>query len=193
MAQLLNLIQLVHAYKNAAKTAEAQTLAEAIVNEVNPSMKKFVFNQKLGEDDSKDVLQETMLEILDSLSNFNGACEREFWGWCYKIARRRVAKFLKENGQDLIESYHAPELEETIDEVAERTRMSAQDLADYKLCISILTKAADECLKLLTRYFVEGWDYQSIAEMFELASADAARMRLVRCREQAQKLLETHN
>jgi DNA-directed RNA polymerase specialized sigma24 family protein len=170
---------------------ERHDLVTRIICAISPPLEAFILKQGF-KPQLEDILQDCLLQITIGLDKFHGDEDEILWGWCYTIVRHKLGKYLDERKKSLVESCNQDELEKVIDTATENSHISFQDKLDAKFYISILEEADGECLELMTRRYVEDWDYKTIADIFKLSSADAARMRINRCREEARKLLKSY-
>jgi RNA polymerase sigma factor (sigma-70 family) len=154
-------------------------------------MEAFILKARLPEP-AEDVLQHTLVGITQGLIAFQGATDRQFWKYCYTIARCRIADVLRKEDRDKTDTFAPDELERLIDATANSPDQDQMNSDDVKFAIDILRNAQGVCLKYLQLRFVEGWDYESIAAALDLPSEDAARMRISRCLKDARSLLAKH-
>jgi DNA-directed RNA polymerase specialized sigma24 family protein len=84
-----DLIKLVKTYRLTAGLAERTRLAEQIFRLIGPDLHLFVFSHVSG-DAANDVFQEVLKAVAVSLKQFKGDTVKEFWAWCYRIARNKL-------------------------------------------------------------------------------------------------------
>ena len=111
-------IKLVKTYRVSAGLAERLRLAEAIFHLIEPDLRAFVFSA-IQPHAAEDVLQEVLISITNSLKNFEGGSNEEFWKWCYKIARRRIYDHIRKKGSDRLQPMPHDELLDLVDASAQ--------------------------------------------------------------------------
>ena len=84
-----DLIKLVKTYRLSAGLAERIRLAENIFRLIEPDLRVFVFSS-VSHEAAKDALQEILKAVATSLKQFKGETVKEFWAWCYRIARNKL-------------------------------------------------------------------------------------------------------
>jgi DNA-directed RNA polymerase specialized sigma24 family protein len=84
-----DLIKLVKTYRLTAGLAERIRLAEEIFRLIEPDLRVFVFSS-VSHEAAKDALQEILKAVATSLKQFKGDTVKEFWAWCYRIARNKL-------------------------------------------------------------------------------------------------------
>ena len=185
------LVQMVQAYRATDSLKERLEFATKIVREISSPLEAFIVNARVG-DASADILQNSLIAITKSLQSFGGDADRMFWAWCYTIARRNVANFLKAEKRGVVETYEMAELQRASDAASLKAHIPAVSASDTEFMLGILRASEGFCLALLTLRFIEGWNYETIAATLELPSANAARMRVNRCLESARALLKKY-
>lgn len=179
------LIKLVRTYRLTAALTEQLRLGEAIYHRVSGELKYGVFSS-IGQPAADDVLQDIMQAVITGLSKFNGNSNGEFWAWCHRIARNKINDHLRKKIRDRAEPTPPEELVRLAD--TQDSSLSAADRLDLEAAMRMLTEAKPECHTLLWKYFVLGLDYDDIAAESE-ASYDSVRMKVGRCLELAQTLV----
>jgi RNA polymerase sigma factor (sigma-70 family) len=182
-----DLIKTVRTYRFASGLAERVRLAEDIFRRIEPDLRLFVFSS-ISNDSAQDALQEVLKAVAVSLQKFQGDTEKEFWAWCYRIARNKLSDHYREQYAERVQSVAPDELWRMMEVSAQDAPMSPAVWLDLKYAIQLLTAAKPECYKLLWRHYVIGLDYGEIAEERGL-NYDAVRMQIGRCLEQAKALL----
>ena len=82
-----------------AGLAERIRLAEDIFRLIEPNLRLFVFSS-ISHEAAKDALQEVLKAVATSLKKFQGGTEKEFWGWCYRIARNKLNDHFRQQYAD---------------------------------------------------------------------------------------------
>lgn len=85
-----DLIKLVRSYRLAAGLSERLRLAEHILRLILPDLRVFVFSG-LPPQVAEDALQEVLKAIATGMGRFEGNTPKEFWAWCYRIARNKLS------------------------------------------------------------------------------------------------------
>ena len=83
------LIKLVKTYRVTAGIAERLRLAEEIFRLIEPDLRFFVF-RAIRPPAADDVVQEVLKAIATGMRKFAGDSNRQFWRWCYSIARNKL-------------------------------------------------------------------------------------------------------
>jgi RNA polymerase sigma factor (sigma-70 family) len=135
--------------------------------------------------DVDDVLNETLKAIFLSLETFRGNTDKQFFAWCYRIARNKVSDHYR---KDRLEPFPTEELWALVDAAATETPLSPQVKADLEYAMSLLGKTKPQCCKLLWDHFMSGMDIGDLAQELDL-NYDAVRRRIERCLDTARKLL----
>lgn len=192
-----HLIKFLRGYQSARSVEFRLRMAEVIVEEVGPALLAFVERRCLRED-VEDVSQEALAAIVEKLDAFKieGDSAKPFWGWCYGIARHKIADAHRRRAK---ESQHMSLDDEAVDaEVLWRAieasavdePISAGERLDLKDAIGILKRLSPQCLESLWKHHVLGLPYTAIWESEEL-DYDTARMRIKRCERKAKEFLES--
>lgn len=182
-----DLIKLVRTYRLTAGLAERLKLAEEIFRYIEPDLRVFVFSS-VTHDAAKDALQEVLKAVAVSLKNFRGDTHKEFWAWCYTIARRRLSDHFRQQYAERVRPLPPDELMAMMDVSAQTRPISPGLRHDLDHVIKLLTAAKPDCSDLLWKHYVIGLDYAEIAEERQL-NYDAVRMKIGRCLEEARSLV----
>ena len=181
------LIILVKTYRLSSGLAERLRLAEAIFHLIEPDLRAFVFSAIVPHA-AKDVLQEVLISITNSLKNFERNSNEEFWAWCYKIARRRIYDHIRKKGSDRLQPMPHDELLDLVDASAQAASLTAADRHDLEYALNLLDRSKPECRDYLWQHYVIGFNYGEIAEEQNL-NYDNVRMKIGRCLEEAKSLV----
>jgi|SRR5580704_601117 RNA polymerase sigma factor (sigma-70 family) len=181
-----DLIKLVKTYRLTAGLAERIRLAEEIFRRIEPDLRVFVFSS-ISNDAAKDALQEVLKAVAVSLKGFKGDTHKEFWGWCYRIARNKLSDHFRQQYAERIQPVSPDELWRMMDVSAQDAPMTAAIRHDLDYIIKLLTTANPDCSDLLWKHYVIGLDYSEIAEERNV-SYDNARMKIGRCLDEAKSL-----
>lgn len=182
-----DLIKLVRTYRLTAGLAERLRLAEEIFRRIEPDLRVFVFSS-ISHDAAKDALQEVLKAVAVSLKNFRGDTHKEFWAWCYRIARHKLSDHFRQQYTERVQPLPPDELWRMMEVTAQEKPISPGVRHDLDHIIKLLTATKPDCSDLLWKHYVIGLDYAEIAEERNL-SYDNARMRIGRCLEEARSLV----
>ena len=182
-----DLIKLVRTYRLTTGLLERQRLAEAIFRLIEPDLRFFVFSA-IQPPAAQDVLQEILKSITTSLNKFSGGTVKEFWGWCYRIARNRLNDHFRKQASDRLQPMPQDELRELVEASEQNAPLTAADRHDLEYALNLLDSSKPECRDYLWNHYVIGFDYGEIAEEQNL-NYDNVRMKIGRCLEEAKSLV----
>jgi RNA polymerase sigma factor (sigma-70 family) len=106
-------------------------------------------------EEAQDVLQDTMLKLMDRLAEFRG--EAPFWGWLRQIAVNEALMLLRRRGRFLAED--GPEESALPDE----TVLLPPRAADAAILGEALQKLPDATRSVIWLYHAEGYTHEEIA------------------------------
>jgi RNA polymerase sigma factor (sigma-70 family) len=182
-----DLIKRVRTYRLTAGLAERQRLAEEIFRRIEPDLRVFVFSS-ISHDSAKDALQEVLKAIAIGLKSFKGDTPKEFWGWCYRIARNKLSDHFRQQYAERIAPVSPEELWRMMDISAQEVPLTAAARHDLDHIIKLLTATKPDCSDLLWKHYVMDLDYDEIAEERQM-SYDSIRMKIGRCLDEAKSLV----
>jgi RNA polymerase sigma factor (sigma-70 family) len=182
-----DLIKLVKTYRLTAGLAERMRLGEIIFNRVAPDLRLYVISH-VSPQAAEDALQEVFKAVATSLKQFRGDTAKEFWAWCYRIARNKINDHYRSKATDRMQPTPPDELWQMMEISATDAPMTAQTRHDLQHAIKLLTAAKPDCSDLLWQHYVVGLDYAELAEERDL-KYDAVRMKIGRCLEEAKSLV----
>jgi RNA polymerase sigma factor (sigma-70 family) len=162
-------------------------LGDIIFRRIAPDLRVFVFGY-VSSHAAEDALQEVFKAVATSLKKFRGNTEKEFWAWCYRIARNKLNDHFRSKFADRMQPTSPDELWQMMEVSADDAPMTAQTRHDLQHAIKLLTAAKPDCSDLLWRHFVIGLDYAELATERDL-KYDAVRMKIGRCLEEAKSLV----
>jgi DNA-directed RNA polymerase specialized sigma24 family protein len=139
-----DLIKLIRTYRLTAGPAERLRLAEEIIRAIEPDLRLFVFSQ-VGPQSAEDVLQEVLKAITTSLKNFQGGTNKEFWAWCYRIARNKLNDQYRTQASDRLQPLPPEELWQLVDASAQDAAITAGDRHDLEYVMNFLASSKSEC------------------------------------------------
>jgi RNA polymerase sigma factor (sigma-70 family) len=181
------LIKLVRTYRLTAGLAERLRLAEEIFRLIEPDLRFFVFSA-IQPPAAQDVLQEVLKSITTSLKKFEGDTYKEFWAWCYRIARNRLNDHFRNQAADRLQPMPQDELWQLVEASAQATPLTAADRHDLEYAMNLLASSKPECRDYLWKHYVIGLAYGEIAEEQNL-NYDNVRMKIGRCLDEAKSLV----
>jgi RNA polymerase sigma factor (sigma-70 family) len=184
---MADLIKLVKTYRLTAGLTERLRLAEQIIRQIAPDLRVFVFSS-ISHEAAEDASQEILKAVATGMRRFAGGTEKEFWAWCYRIARNKLNDHYREKAADRTQPMEPEELWRMMDVSAQDAPMTAQTKLDLDHAIKLLTAAKPECSDLLWRHYVIGLDYSELAEERAM-SYDNVRMKIGRCLDEAKSLV----
>jgi RNA polymerase sigma factor (sigma-70 family) len=180
-------IKLVKTYRVSAGLAERLRLAEGIFRLIEPDLRFFVFSA-IQPPAAQDVLQEVLKSITTSLKKFEGDTDKEFWAWCYRIARNRLNDHFRKKASDRLQPMPQDELWQLVEASAQATPLTAADKHDLDYAMNLLASSKPECRDYLWKHYVIGLAYGEIAEEQNL-HYDNVRMKIGRCLDTAKSLV----
>ncbi len=139
-----DLIKLIRTYRLTAGLAEKLRLAEEIFHAIESDLRLFVFSQ-VRPQSAEDVLQEILKAIITSLTNFRGGTDKEFWAWCYRIARNKLNDQYRAQASDRLQPLPPEELCQLVDASAQDTALTAGDRHDLEYVMNLLASSKPEC------------------------------------------------
>lgn len=181
------IIKLVKTYRFTTAADQQSRLLNEIFRQVYPKMNAFV-RGAIAPNNATDVVQETARAIANGMRRFQGGTGAEFWGWCYRIARNKVADQLRRQASDRLQPVSEEDFRNLVDDRGSLPPLSHGARVDLDYAMQLLAAVRPECRDLLWSHYLRGLDYGEIAA--ELAIAyDAARMKVTRCLELARSLV----
>ena len=181
------LIKLVKTYRLTEGLADRIRLAEEIFRLIEPDLRLFVFSS-VSQDAGKDALQEVLKAVATGMRKFKGGTVKEFWAWCYAIARHKLTDHYRNKAADRMQPTSPEVLWQMIELSAQDAPMSPATQHDLKYVMNLLTRSKPECYDFLWKHFVFELDYGDIAEECGM-SYDNVRMKIGRCLEEAKSLV----
>ena len=182
-----DLIKLVKTYRLTAGLAERIRLAEEICRMIQPDLRYFVFSS-ISHHAAEDAMQEILKAIAAGMRKFEGGTTKEFWAWCYRIARNKLNDHYRSKAADRMQPMPPEDLWQMMELSAQDAPMSPATRHDLEYALKLLTASKPECNELLWRHYVTGLDYAEIAEERDL-NYDSVRMKIGRCLDEAKSLV----
>jgi RNA polymerase sigma factor (sigma-70 family) len=160
---------------------------EALCAAVLPTVRSVIY-RKAPPLAAEELYGATIDAIVAGLDRCRAQTEREFVGWCVRIARNKLADhFRAPRGLELV-SLDADELTATLERQAQAEAVRPDELLALHDLLARMVSLDPECSSYLYRHYVEGWTFATLGELAGL-SADAMRMRATRCLEKLRSLL----
>ena len=183
-----DLIKLVKTYRLTRGMAERLDLAERIVPLIERDLRFFVF-AAVRPPAADDVFQEVLKAVIVNLGKFKGDEAKQFWGWCYRIARNKINDEFDRQKNSRLQPMTEEELLRLVESSVAPSAMSAGDRHDLAHTLKLLARMKPECEEYLRQHYILGLDYAEIAAQKQV-SYDSVRMRIGRCLSDAQSLVE---
>ena len=160
---------------------------EDVIMEVYPKIKIFII-VRLGWVKSEEVIQEAMKAIIRDMNRVTGRNKRQFFSWCFQIARHKMFDFMRDKSGEILE----PLAPEEFVKLAEAGVGAVQPpppglLSDLKYFLDLLRETKFPCNEVLQYRYLAGLEYEDIAAIYGISKA-AARMKIKRCLDDAQML-----
>jgi RNA polymerase sigma factor (sigma-70 family) len=133
-------------------------------------------------------LQNTVRDIFRGVHKFEGDTNKQFWGWCYRIAKNKISDHFREKKADRLQAMPSEEFAQLLDESAQDVPMSAAVRHDLEYALGLLTNSKPECYDFLWQHYIFGLDYAEIANERAM-TYDGVRMKIGRCLDEARKLV----
>lgn len=181
------LIKAVRTYRFMTNLDQRLYLADEIFRKVEPKLRAFVFGS-VTINAAPDVLQEVLKAVALSLRKFEGNSQGEFWSWCYRIARNKLADHFRRRSSDRLLPMSPDEMRQLLEISSQSSVRTPGTSHDLEYAMKLLSSSRPECHALLWAYYVQDRDYGEIADEQGL-SYDAVRMQATRCLEHARSLL----
>src|SRR5438309_1619177 len=99
----------VNAYQHAEGLKSRDIMAQAIYFKIEPSLRLFIFD-KVPHSETDDTIQEVLVAIFRALDNFKGKTDKEFWKWCYQIARNKISDTHRKKKASRLEPFPVEDL-----------------------------------------------------------------------------------
>ena len=182
-----SLITLLGRYREAKDLESRVRWGDKLAEAIRPRLDLYI-KHRIAKRWAADALQQTLRDVFKGLAGFKGESDSKFRGWCYVIARRRIADLLRGKEYQVVEPLDAEALWKSLEASGESDPMSASDRADYKTIINFLKTMKGPCFNYLRSRYLLGMDWESMGEEYEV-SADAVRMATKRCLESVRRQL----
>jgi len=185
-----DLVKLVRTYRFSSGLDDRGRVGEQIIRAVASDLHLFVFT-KVAPSGADDVFQETLKGIATGLRTFRGGTDGEFWAWCYRVARHKLADHFRKQAGDRLITTTPDDLQEMMDLSAQLNPVTPSVKHDLDYGMHLLTQSKPECKEFLWNHFVFGLDYAEIAEDKGM-TYDNVRMKIGRCLEEVKTLVSRY-
>ena len=118
-----------------------------------------------------------------------GESTKQFWAWCYRIARNKICDHYRGQAADRLQYVPAEELHRLLDKSAQDAPISPGVRLDLEYAMNVLTASKPECYEFLWQHYIFGLDYAEIAEERTM-TYDNVRMKIGRCLDEARRLVK---
>lgn len=185
--------ELLSQYQDCRTLAEAEPLAEKIIDRVGPELSRYI-RSRFPWDSSKnnaweDAYQETLLGIIESLPSFGRTDADDFVKWCYGLARHKIANQWR-GRKTTVQTIVEPELlRDALAGFVDDKTLSPVDRADLEAAIALIQKREPPCVNYLWDRYVVGLSFALLGEELGITE-DAATKRVQRCLKLARELIK---
>ncbi len=185
--------ELLSQYRECREVAEAERLAEEIIEFLAPDLSRFIrshFSSNSAKRDAwEDAYQETLAGIVDTLPAFGSAEAESFLKWCYGLARHKIADQFR-GRKTAVNTVADPELlREALEAFTGGGTLSAADRTDLEAALALIKRSEPPCLNYLWDRYVVGLSFALLGEAYGITEA-AATKRVQRCLQLARRLLK---
>ena len=182
-----NLIELIRSYRATTDPDEKIRLVGEVICLVGGEIYLFLLPRVSGAAD--DVRQQVFIAIARGMDGFRGDSEREFWGWCYQIARNTVSKHFRDGDPGRFVPLDPDEIARLLDASAQGYPYETDEKSKLDEALALLKKSKPKCFDLIWGHYIVGLGYKEIAAADGL-NYDTVRMRVERCLDDVRALLE---
>lgn len=161
------LIELIRQYQNATNLELRIRVLEDIAKVLATPLQLFIAG-KMDQDGMDDVFQETLTGVFTSLDRFQGEADSQAWGWCYTIARHKLADHFRKQGRDRLELMAPNDLWQAVEASAKDAPISPEAMERLEYAMDRLKEANPPCYDYLWSRYMLGFDNKMMAEVFGL-------------------------
>jgi len=154
-----DLIKLVRTYRYSGGVADRVRLAEEICRQIEPRLLLFVLGF-IQMPDAEIVLGHSVKAIIGEMKKFEPRSTKQFWTWCFRIARIKISQRLRE--RDFAESQ--PRFPEELRKLLERAGNHEPLSPGVKYAMKMLAASQADAYEFLWRHFIFEIDYSDIAD-----------------------------
>ena len=177
------LIQLLRELQQARGVDEQCERADDLVVRVRPALYAYLV-VRCDPGDVEDLLQEILIASARGFSTMTASDDKQIWGFCYKIARRKLVDHWRARERERAISTAPEELWHLIENTSVEDPITPDERLKLQDALELLRKSEELCYSYLWCYYILDWDIQDVAR-FHGVSPGAARMRITRCLEKA--------
>lgn len=165
------------------RTGKKKTL-NRIYQDYFPLVKDHVVKNSGSEDDAKDVFQDAMMAIFQTVSDEDFALTCQFKTYLYAVSTKIWKKRLRDERSQNLKTTH------TVAQIAqEEVDDAVLKMERYKFYQKKFKELSVKCQELL-KMFLNGVDLKRITEHFGFASVSYTKKRKFQCKENLVKLIE---
>lgn len=179
------LVELVREYQATGDLERRTAIAEAIFSEVYWRLWTYISN-RCPPDNVEDVMQDTLLAIVQSLHGIKAVADEQVWGFCYRIAARRLADHLRREARMASVVSDAEVFDKVVETYAIEEGLSADEYSQLAEALEVLRKEDPDLHECLWLRYIDGLTYPEIAQL-KGANPDTVRMRVDRGIDKLQK------
>jgi RNA polymerase sigma factor (sigma-70 family) len=185
---MVPLVELVRQYRESVDLDRRLALARTIFEAVSSRVYQYI-RRRCPREHVDDVCQETLAGISKNLHLFHGTTDKKFWGWCYGVARNKVADQFRGQERDPLAQVDPDDVWQAVEDSAREEPLTKEERVDLKQAMELLQQANPPCYDYLIQVYFVGWTFEDLAQA-QGVSYDAARMRVDRCLDFIQELLD---
>lgn len=149
---MVPLVQVIRASRKATKRHERIVFAEDIVARVGPLMERYV-RARCREEGADDAVQEVLLAIATRYPRFRGRTDSQFFSWCYRIARNKLADRIRRKLARPTTSLEVEEIRRAVEATAVRSPIGNQEREVIDELMEMLRVAKPPCVDYLKARF----------------------------------------
>jgi RNA polymerase sigma factor (sigma-70 family) len=164
----LNDKQLVNAIKNGDKDAMVQLYKDNYV-----SVRNYILKNNGNHDDAEDVLQDAIIVVWEKIQNDSLELKAKLSTFIFAVVKNQWLKRLNKLGRQV--GMDGVNTEKMTDQKEEISSM------DKQLVVDMMQELGDKCKELLTLYYFDGLDMNSIAERMEYNNSDTVKAKKHQC------------
>ncbi len=185
--------ELLSRYQDCGSLAEAEPLAEAIIDRVGPELSRYIrsrFPWDAAKNDAwEDAFQETLVGIVETLPSFGSADADRFTRWCYGLARHKISDQFR-GRKTTVQTLVDPELlRDALAGCIDSKTLSPSDRADLEAAMALIKKSDPPCVHYLWDRYVVGLSFALLGDELGITE-EAATKRVQRCLKLARELIQ---
>ena len=95
----MEIFEYVNAYRHDPTLKGRTNMADVIYFKDQSELTSFYFCMKVPPSEIDDTMQEILVAVFQNLDKFKGKTDKEFWKWCYQIARNKMSDMYRKKKQ----------------------------------------------------------------------------------------------